>query len=80
MRSFTDDAVAEKMNAANPKYVPREWVLKEAYTAADRGDTTGVHALLELFRKPYDEQPEMERFAHPAPLHAETVGGVGFMS
>ena len=28
------------MRAASPKYIPREWMLASAYTAAERGDHT----------------------------------------
>ena len=35
---------AAEMRATSPKYVPREWMLAEAYTAAEQGD----HAPLEL--------------------------------
>ena len=51
--------VAARMRRASPKYVPREWMLVEAYTAAAKGDYSVVHRLQELFRKPYDEQPGM---------------------
>jgi len=42
------------------RYVPREWMLVDAYTAANRGDYTEIKALHNLFKKPYDEQPELE--------------------
>ena len=42
------------------RYVPREWMLVDAYTAANRGDYSEIKALHNLFKKPYDEQPEME--------------------
>lgn len=48
------------MKQQSPKYVPREWMLVEAYTAANRGDYSVVHELYELFRHPYDEQPRFE--------------------
>ena len=59
-------AASESMKRASPKYVPREWMLVEAYSAAAAGDHTVVHRLQELFRAPYDEQPEFEaRYALP---------------
>lgn len=34
-----------------------------------------------LFKKPYDEQPEMEaKYYRKAPKEAANVGGTGFMS
>lgn len=62
------EALADRMRQASPKYVPREWMLAEAYTAAAEGDHTVVHRLQELFRRPYDEQSEFEsRYYRRAP-------------
>lgn len=80
---IVDDAVAigEAMRQASPKYIPREWMLVEAYEAAERGDFTPLHALHSLLRRPYDEQPEAApRFYRRRPEGAEQQGGVGFMS
>ena len=72
---------AATMRAANPKYVPREWMLVAAYTAAEAGDNAPVRELHELFRRPYDEQPEFEaRFHRRADARAAATGGVGFMT
>ncbi|KAK7249772.1 hypothetical protein SO694_00004643 [Aureococcus anophagefferens] len=43
------------MDAANPAFVPREWMLVEAYEAAERGDGAVVDRLAALFRRPYAE-------------------------
>merc|ERR1712217_404192 len=56
------EAAAEVIKSSSPKYVPREWMLKEAYEAAQRGDFSGVHELFEVFKKPYAEQPESARY------------------
>ena len=75
------EAVAARMRQASPKYVPREWMLAEAYTAAGEGDHSVVHRLQELFRRPYDEQPEFEaRYYRLAEESASAQGGIGFMS
>ena len=50
-------------------------------SAAAAGNHTPVELLLELFRRPYDEQTEREaRYNRPAPLEARSQGGIGFMS
>mmetsp|Transcript_59942 Transcript_59942/g.106646 ORF Transcript_59942/g.106646 Transcript_59942/m.106646 type:complete len:629 (+) Transcript_59942:51-1937(+) len=54
------EEAAKRIRKVNPKYVPREWMLLEAYDKASRGDYSMLHELFELFRKPYDEQPEFE--------------------
>jgi uncharacterized protein YdiU (UPF0061 family) len=74
-------AAAARMRAANPKWVPREWMLIEAYEAAEAGDAAPLLALHELFKRPYDEQPGAPaRFYRWAPEGSEAVGGLGFMS
>lgn len=73
--------VAAAMRKTSPKYVPREWMLVEAYTAAYSGDLSLVHELHELFMNPFDEQPEHEeKYYRKAPLAACKRGGTGFMS
>jgi len=69
------------MRRASPKYVPREWMLVEAYDKASHGDYTSVRELYQLFLRPYDEQPEYEqRYYRRAPKEALVKGGVAFMS
>ena len=55
--------VVRGMQSVSPKCVPGGWMRVEAYELAqDRGDYSKVHELQALFRRPYDEQPEMERW------------------
>eukprot|EP00971_Amphidinium_carterae_P173875 3446350-Amphidinium_carterae.1 len=69
------------MRRASPKYVPRNWMLMEAYDAAARGDFTPVQGLLGMLTRPYDEQPEFEEaYFRPTPSWARGVGGLAFMS
>lgn len=51
---------AKRIRKVNPKYVPREWMLVEAYDKAIIGDFSMVHELFQLFSSPYDEQPDFE--------------------
>jgi len=69
--------LAAKMKKVSPKYVPREWMLIEAYKTAEKDDYTLLKELYNLFLKPYDEQsPEMEeKYFRKAPLC--TVQGQG---
>jgi len=74
-------AAAETMRAANPKFVPREWLLVEAYTAAESGDHAPLKALQRVLARPYDEQPDADaKFYRTAPEGTEKMAGVGFMS
>ena len=75
------DVVAARMKAASPKYIPREWMLRAAYTAADAHDYSIVATLAKLFEAPYDEHPGHEaEYYTRAPDGAAYQGGLGFMS
>ena len=78
---FDAAAVSAAMRLASPKYVPREWMLAEAYEAAERGEYAPLRELHELLRRPYDEQPDRaDRYYRRRPAGAEQQGGIGFMS
>ena len=71
------------MKLVNPKYIPREWMLKEAYTKADQGDYSIIIELHQLFLKPYDEQPHFQdKYYMRAPneIYEGKGAGILFMS
>jgi len=49
------DDLSQRMSAANPKYILREWMLVDAYTAASRGDMGPAKELHALVKRPYDD-------------------------
>ena len=72
---------ARRMRLVSPKYIPREWMLAEAYTGAEHDNHTALHALEALLLRPYDEQPELEAaYYRRAPHGTAQQGGIGFMS
>ena len=57
---------AARMNAVNPKFIPRNHLIEELIAAAvERDDLGPFHDMLSVVTQPFDEQPGMERFAAP---------------
>lgn len=57
----------ERMLSVNPKFALRNHVAQAVIEAAQNGNYSEIDALLKALQKPFDEQPEMERFNTPAP-------------
>ena len=55
------------MDRVNPVYIPRNHLVEEALAAATSGDLEPLNRLLEAIASPFDERPDLERYAAPAP-------------
>jgi len=70
----SDDAErATRMNAVNPKYMLRNHLVQTAIEQAQGGSYEEIDTLFKLVNRPFDEQPEMERYAEEPPASARHI-------
>ncbi len=62
-----DERRQPAMKAVNPKYILRNWIAESAIQKAKEKDFSELAAVQACLSRPFDEQPEFERFAAPPP-------------
>jgi serine/tyrosine/threonine adenylyltransferase len=74
------EARVQRMQAANPKYVLRNYLAQLAIEAAESGDLGPLERLQQVLRRPYDEQPAHEDLAQKRPDWALDKPGCSALS
>jgi uncharacterized protein YdiU (UPF0061 family) len=78
--SLPKHARLARMNAANPKYVCRNYLAVQAIEAIAQGDAAPLERLMRVLRRPYDEQPGEEDLAARRPEWARHKAGCSALS
>jgi uncharacterized protein YdiU (UPF0061 family) len=68
------------MNGVNPKYVLRNYMAQLAIDKATAGDVGLIDEFYQLLKRPYDEQPDSEKWFAKRPDWARNKVGCSMLS
>lgn len=57
----------KEMRLHNPKYILRNYLVQNAIERAEKGDYSEIRNLVNLLKRPFDEQPDNEKYAELPP-------------
>lgn len=74
------EATREAMLSVNPKYVLRNYLAQQAIERAEAGDLSFLQTLMNVLKRPFDEQPDQDILAAKRPEWARTRPGCATLS
>jgi len=80
LETVGDDERKIKMNLVNPKYVFRNYMAQLAIDEANKENYSLIDELYQLLKKPYDEQPESQKWFTKRPDWAKEKVGCSQLS
>ena len=75
-----DEVRQQSMKQVNPKYVLRNYMAQMAIDNADDGDYSLIEELYQLLKRPYDEQPKLQKWYAKRPEWARHKVGCSMLS
>ncbi|MRI35469.1 YdiU family protein [Endozoicomonas sp. OPT23] len=67
-RNLTSDKQrSENMKQVNPKFILRNYLAQQVIEKAEQGDYSELEELMVVLQSPFDEHPDLERFAQQPP-------------
>ncbi|MBP4143144.1 YdiU family protein [Flavobacterium sp. P4023] len=79
-QTLSDLERKQKMNGINPKYVLRNYISQLGIDDAEKGDYSLLYELIEMLKKPYDEQPNFQKWFAKRPDWARNKVGSSMLS
>ncbi|WP_299101771.1 YdiU family protein [uncultured Winogradskyella sp.] len=80
LETLSDAERKSEMNNINPKYVLRNYMAQLAIDDANKGNYDLIDELFNLLKKPYDEQPNLEKWFAKRPEWARDKVGCSMLS